>query len=145
MKKMLDKAFQIASKAHQGQTDKAGEPYILHVMHVMNAVKHYQDYDLMIIALLHDVVEDSEMTIKNLFEHGFNSRVITAIAQLTIGPNELYVDYIKSMSENNDARRVKLADLKHNMDLTRLPEPLTDEDLKRIKKYHQAYNYLYNI
>lgn len=138
---MLAKAIQIASTAHLNQIDKSGKPYILHPLWVMNAVRHLGE-DYMIVAVLHDVIEDSEeWSIHNFIAEGFNSNVCTALALLT-HTNELsYDDYIKRLSTNSIAKAVKLRDLEHNSKITRL-KGLSKKDFDRLEKYHRAYTYL---
>ena len=127
----------IAAYAHDGQVDKAGKPYILHPIAVSERVT---TEDEKVVALLHDVLEDTfvtESTIRNLF-----SDVITdAIVALTRKPEETYEDFIVRASLNSLSRTVKIADLSHNMDLSRM-ETITQKDLDRIQKYEKAMTYL---
>lgn len=138
---MLSKAIRIASVAFEGKDDKGGQPYILHCLHVMNKVA--PDHDLMIIAVLHDLVEDTEWKFEDLIDQGFSHRVITALDCLTHRDKEEYDDYIRRIATNADARRVKLEDLKHNSDITRM-KGLREKDFKRLEKYHRAYEFLRN-
>jgi len=136
---LLQKAEEIARDAHAGQLDKAGQPYINHPIAVSEAMPTVK---LKIIALLHDVVEDnSEYTFKRLRSEGFGDEIITPLKYLTRGKNEDYEDYIHRVGENESAVTVKLADLKHNSDRTRIPNPSVD-DLMRYAKYERAIEYL---
>lgn len=134
----LSKAIQIASTVHEGQFDKGGKPYILHPLHLMNQLLF--DAELATIAVLHDVIEDSDgnVTTKTLWEDGFNLRVTTVVDRLTHKPGDDYFDYIKNICVDYDAIRVKRKDLEHNSDITRL-KGVTEKDLKRIEKYHKAF------
>lgn len=139
---MLAKAIQIASTAHLNQIDKSGKPYILHPLWVMDRVRHLGE-DYMIVAVLHDVIEDSDWTIEKLEEEGFNPKIISALYYLTKGyyPYESYDHYISLIATNEIARQVKLRDLEHNSKITRL-KGLRKKDFDRLEKYHRAYIYL---
>lgn len=137
---MLDKAINIAAHVFEGKYDKGGQPYILHCLHVMNVVGP-DDHELMSIAVLHDVVEDTEVTFDDLKNDGFSNRVIDALKLLTHKKGTPYEDYIKGIATNDDARKVKLADLRHNSDITRM-KGLRKKDFDRLEKYHRAYEYL---
>jgi len=134
----LETAIRIAVSAHARQYDKGGKPYILHPLHLMSQLMF--DIQLATIAVLHDVIEDSDYTIGALIDRGFSNRVIIAVAILTHG-DESYVDYINDIAGNYDAIRVKRKDLEHNSDITRL-KGVTDKDLARIEKYHKAFLHL---
>lgn len=134
---LLRNALAIASKAHEYQTRKGGAPYILHPLRVMNAVP---DGDAKIVAILHDVVEDSEITLDDLREK-MPEEVVRAVDLLTKKDLENYDDYIAKIKHNELARQVKIADLRDNMNITELPE-LRDKDLKRLQKYHRSYKIL---
>lgn len=134
-------AYHLAAQAHNGQVDKAGKPYILHPMRVASNVSN--DDIAMTVALLHDVVEDTDVTLDELAE-SFPPEVTDALALLTHDKNVPYLDYIRAIrdSENQTAIKVKIADLNDNMDLTRLEHP-TAKDRKRIReKYIPAMNIL---
>lgn len=133
----LDKARAIAQIAHFGQKDKAGEDYIHHPERVADFLDGTEE----IVALLHDVVEDSDYTLDDLAGEGFSKAALAAINAITRREGEDYEAYIRRAGRNKTARAVKMADLIDNMDLTRLPE-LTDDDWQRVKKYHKAYKYL---
>lgn len=131
---MLDKAILIAAKAHNGQTDKGGEPYILHPLRVMSSVKSERER---ICAVLHDVIEDTDITLEYLRGEGFSEEIIAALEALTRGQNETYDEFIDRIIKNKTACHVKLADLKDNMNLSRIKNP-TEKDYDRIEKYRKA-------
>ena len=139
MQEMVERAYRFALKAHEGQLDKGGKPYIDHVMYV--ASKFVNDYELRIVAMLHDVVEDTKYTLEDIALEGFEKNIIDAIRVITKLDDMDYMDYIENVSSNELASRVKMEDLKHNMDITRLSEP-TDYDLRRVAKYKKALDYL---
>lgn len=131
-------AQSIATKAHAGQVDKAGNPYITHPATVAASV---QGSKAKAVAWLHDVVEDTSVTFADLEAAGFDDEILAALRLLTHDKNVPYMDYVAKVKTNELARTVKLADLAHNSDLSRLPE-VTDEDLKRVQKYQQAITLL---
>ncbi len=136
----LAKAISIATLAHEGQFDKGGKPYILHPLHLMNQLMF--DVQLAVIAVLHDVVEDSSYTFDDLVSEGFSDRVLAALVLLTHDDSEDYLeDYIPKICTNHDAIRVKRKDLEHNSDITRL-KGVRDKDLERLRKYHAAFTML---
>jgi len=137
---MLGRAIEIAATAHAGQVDKGGKPYILHPLWVMDRVRHLGE-DAMIVAVLHDVVEDSDWTIVKLASEGFSLKVIQALTLLTHDKDTSYDEYIKAISTNPIAKAVKLRDLEHNTKVTRL-KGLRKKDFDRLEKYHRAYTYL---
>jgi len=132
--KMLNKAIEIALKAHAGQVDKAGEPYIFHPLRVMLATK--SDIER-ICGVLHDVIEDTDITFEDIRKEGFSEEVISILDCLTRRDEESYDKFIGRIIENEMACRVKLADLSDNMDLKRIKNP-TDKDKQRIEKYKEA-------
>lgn len=134
----LNQAIAIAAQAHIDQFDKAGRPYILHPIRLMNAMN---TDDEKIVAILHDVVEDTSITLENLLNEGFNFSIVDAIEHLTKRKGEDYTDFINRLHANKLATTVKIADIKDNLNITRL-NVLTDKDLKRIKKYHDALQFL---
>lgn len=140
---MLGKAIKIAAEAFENVKDKGGQPYILHCLRVMDNL-HTKDEELKTIAVLHDVLEDTKITADDLRFIGFKNRVVSALEFLTHVENLSYDDYIKAISFNEDARLVKLADLKDNSDITRL-KGLRKKDLERMEKYHRSYIYLSEI
>lgn len=129
--KMLSKALEICYKAHNNQVDKAGKPYYLHPIQVALMCDSTKEK---IVALLHDVIEDTSYTIDDLIEIGFDNEIIEAVECLTKRKAEQYEYYIKRVSQNPIAKKVKLNDMTHNCDLTRFEKP-TSEDLKRVEKY----------
>jgi (p)ppGpp synthase/HD superfamily hydrolase len=132
------KAIQIAIHSHGGQLDKQGHPYVLHPLWVMSRMT---TEDEMIAAVLHDAVEDTSTTIQDLRNEGFSDASIKAIELLTHDKNIPYPEYIQKLAPNKIARKVKLADLEHNLDVRRLKE-ITPEDVSRIEKYKQAFSLL---
>ena len=130
-------AIKIAAEGHLNQKDKGGNPYILHPLKVMHYLKT-DDFQLMAIAALHDVVEDTDVMAADLVMMGFSTRVVCAVVLLTKTPNQTPEEYFQGIASNYDAIRVKLADLRHNSDVRRL-KGLTDKDLLRVRKYHDMY------
>lgn len=139
----LATAFAIAANGFKDKTDKAGEPYILHCIRVMNNL-HTTDKELQSIAILHDCVEDGVCSVLDLVNYKFSQRVIYGVMLLTHEKSVSYDDYIKKIATDVDATKVKLADLKDNSDITRL-KGLTKKDFDRMEKYHKAYTYLSKI
>ena len=135
---MIDIALAIAKKAHEGQVDKAGVDYIQHPLYVANQVTTEQEKAT---ALLHDVIEDSDVTADDLLKAGLPNEVVTAIQILTKKKGQSYQEYLEKVKSNNLARVVKLADLKHNSDLSRL-KSVTHADYDRVEKYKNAIRYL---
>lgn len=138
--KLTRLASKIAYKAHEGQTDKAGVPYIFHPIHI---AEQMDSEESCVVALLHDVIEDSDITLEILSKY-FNDNIIAALKVLTKKENDDYVMYIKRVKTNKLATKVKIKDLEHNRDLTRLDE-VTDRDKKRSMKYWEAIRYLEDI
>lgn len=135
----LDRAIQIAVKAHKKQTDKFGAPYILHPMRVMALGRND---DEKIVGILHDVVEDTEWTFEDLRKEGFAEHIITALDCVTKrGDDEDYDVFVSRTARNQLAIRVKLNDLTDNMDIRRMPE-VREKDVKRLNKYLKAWKYL---
>lgn len=137
---IVDKALRIALSVHAGQVDKGGNPYILHPLRICKRLRT-NDQELMAIALLHDTVEDGEITLQDLLNEGFSLRVVTAIDLLTHPDGMEYMDYIKRLQGNPDAVKVKKEDLKDNSDLTRL-KGLTQKDFDRMARYSIAFKHL---
>ena len=135
---LLEQAIYIAVQAHSGKLDKGGSPYILHPLRVMLTMVTTEEK---IIAVLHDVIEDSSFTIQQLKQNGFSKKVLDAVSLLTKKENQSYQDYISVIKKNPLAAKIKLADLKDNMNITRLKK-VTESDKLRIKKYKAAYNLL---
>ena len=130
----LEKAILIAVQAHHGQTDKAGDPYILHSLRVMLHMTHEKG---MVAAVLHDVVEDTKWTTADLRQEGFSEEVLGLVDCLTRREQESYEKFIERVNLNPTARRIKIADLEENMDVKRIREP-KEEDWERAKKYDRA-------
>jgi (p)ppGpp synthase/HD superfamily hydrolase len=128
----FERALEIATDTYAGQTDKAGEPYILHPLRLVHRMETTEER---IVALLHDVVEDSDWELDELREAGFSDRVVTAVDQLTKPEGADYDAYVAAI-DHPLAVAVKQADLEDNLDLTRLSE-IEDDDLERIEKYHR--------
>jgi len=135
---MTRKAMRIAYDAHHGQVDKTGLPYIYHPIHLAESMP---DENSIITALLHDVIEDTGITVQDLAQEGFNEDILTALTLLTHNPAEEYMDYISRLSTCPLARRIKLADLHHNSDATRL-DSVDEKMARRLKKYDRAIRLL---
>ena len=136
---MLGLAIKIAVSAHEGQTDKGGNPYILHPLRVMMSVESESEK---IVAILHDVVEDSDWTFDALLEQGFSHEIIEALKSVTKeSEDEDYDAFIQRAIQNPIGRKVKIADLKDNLDVTRIPV-LQEKDIQRIDKYKRALSTL---
>lgn len=135
----LQKAIEIATQAHAGQVDKAGNEYIGHPLRVMEMGKTEEEK---IVGVLHDVIEDTDWTFERLEAEGVSKEVIDALRCVTkVSENENYDDFIERVKKNPLAVAVKLNDLSDNMDIRRLPY-LSDKDVKRLKKYLEAYKKL---
>ena len=135
----LERAIEIAVLAHKGTTDKAGQPYILHPLRLMFAV---DGLDCKIVAVLHDVVEDSKPPhrwgIEELRAEGFSEPVLIALECVTAREGESYDQFIDRIMPNPLARRVKIADVTDNMNVTRLCAEISDKDVARLRKYRAA-------
>jgi (p)ppGpp synthase/HD superfamily hydrolase len=138
MQQLLEKAISIALQAHAGKSDKGGNPYILHPLRIMFEMATTEEK---IVALLHDVVEDSSISLQILKQNKFSVKVLNAVALLTKGKDQSYTDYILAIKSNPLAKKVKLADLKDNMDKSRLKKT-TESDKARLRKYRSAYKLL---
>ncbi len=134
----LNKAIELACQAHAGQVDKAGQHYILHPMRLMLGL---QEDEERIVAVLHDVIEDSDITLNDLVKYRFSKSVIDAIDCLSKRTSERYEDFIMRISSNKLARKIKIEDIKDNLDLTRMTS-ISDKDLARVAKYHNALKVL---
>lgn len=137
---LTKKALKLCFDAHKDQLDKSGLPYVFHPFHLAEQMK---DEITTALALLHDVVEDTDMTPEDLRSFGFPEELLQALALLTHDPAVPYMDYVRNISSNPYARAVKLADLRHNSDLSRLNH-VTPSDLQRREKYLQAIKLLEN-
>jgi metal dependent phosphohydrolase, HD region len=132
------KAHEIAKMAHFGQVDRAGIEYIKHPETVASFVKTDEEKA---VAYLHDVIEDTSLTLLDLEMFGFSKNIIEAVDILTKKKGQDYQSYLNLVKTNELARVVKLADLRHNSDLTRLPK-ITKKDLERNEKYSSAIKFL---
>ena len=130
----LEIALEIAAAAHAGQTDKGGQPYILHPLRVMFSVKNA---DERIAAILHDTVEDTHVTFDDLVSAGFSASVITAVRALTKTEGESRIDAALRAVEDPMSMHCKIADVSDNMDLSRIPSP-TEKDYARLKEYERV-------
>lgn len=137
----LERAIAIAAAAHAGQVDKGGSPYILHPLKVMLRVNGLEER---MAAVLHDVVEDTPVTLAELREQGFSEAVLGAVESLTKREGEDYQAFVQRAGRDPIARVVKLADLLENSDLSRLPG-LTEKDIERLEKYREAISYLTHL
>jgi (p)ppGpp synthase/HD superfamily hydrolase len=135
----LENAIALAVKAHQGQVDKYGKPYILHPLRVMFRMETELEQ---MVGVLHDVVEDSEVTFADLQQMGYSDEVITALDGVTRREDETYDEFVTRSLAHPISRRVKLADLEDNMDLRRLPGELTEKDVARLNRYRRAWQRL---
>ena len=134
----LERAIEIAARVHAGQVDKGGAPYILHPLRVMLRVAPGAQQ---IVAVLHDVVEDSEVTFEDLEREGFSAEVISGLRAVTKVEGESYEDFVARAALDPVGKAVKLADLMENSDLSRIPEP-SQKDMERVEKYGRAIQYL---
>lgn len=135
---MTKKALKLCFEAHKEQLDKSGMPYVFHPFHL---AEQMPDEDCTVVALLHDVIEDTEYGVEDLQALGFSDTVLTALMLMTHEDDTPYLDYVAVLKANPIARTVKLADLKHNSDLSRL-SVVTDKDLQRVEKYKKAIQLL---
>lgn len=139
--KNTKKAMKLAYEKHSGQFDRSGLPYIFHPFHL---AEQMDDEDSVIVALLHDVVEDTDTTFDDLESMGFSDRVIAAIKLLTRQDTTDYFEYVKKISADPIATMVKIADLKHNSDLSRLNK-VSEKDIARVEKYKKCLDFLTGI
>ena len=130
----LEHAIAIAARAHAGKVDKAGAPYIIHPLRVMLKMETSEER---IVAVLHDVVEDSDTTLEDLRNEGNSDVVVHAVDAVTMRTGESYDDFVQRAALNPIGRRVKLADLEDNSDLSRIAHP-TKKDYARLAKYERA-------
>ncbi|QJI31810.1 GTP pyrophosphokinase [Pseudomonas sp. ADAK18] len=135
---ILDAAITLACRIHTGQVDKSGKPYILHPLRLM---LRFETLDEQIVSVLHDVVEDGNVTLDELRHLGLCEHVVHAIDCLSKRPGEDYEDFIARIRPDELARKVKIEDIRDNLNLTRLPT-LEAKDLERVAKYHKALRYL---
>ena len=137
---MTKKAIRLMFDLHKEQTDKSGLPYVFHPWHVAESM---DDEITATVALLHDAVEDTDLTLEDVREAGFPEEVVAALGCMTHDDSVDYMDYVRALAPNAVARKVKLADLRHNADITRLDAP-TEKDLARREKYVKAIELLEN-
>ncbi len=135
---LTKKAMKISFEAHKNQTDKNDMPYVYHPIHL---AEQMTDEKTICVALLHDVVEDTDMTFEQLEQEGFDEDIINALKLMTHDDTIPYLDYVKEIKTNEIAKAVKLADLKHNSDLTRL-DIVDEKAIKRVEKYKKAIEIL---
>jgi (p)ppGpp synthase/HD superfamily hydrolase len=136
---LLERAIAIALEAHHGQTDRYGAPYILHPLHVMIQMDTEPE---MMAAVLHDVLEDSALTLEALRDEGFSAEVLEAVRLLTHDATKSsYQEYVRRLKPNPIAVKVKLADLCHNMDVRRM-DRVEERDAVRLEKYRRAWDAL---
>ena len=134
------KALTLCFDAHKDQKDKSGLPYVFHPFHL---AEQMETEETTVVALLHDVVEDTDYALADLEDMGFSKSVLDALALLTHDPSVDYMDYVRAIKANPIARTVKLADLRHNSDLTRL-DTVDEKALARVEKYQKALTLLEN-
>ena len=137
---MIQQAIELINREFKDFKDKGGKPYVGHLMRVYKNVEN-EDDDIKCIALLHDTIEDIAEITEDFLVLNFNPRIAKTVKILTHEENQSYDDYITKILSNNDAIKVKLADLKDNMDITRL-DNLKEKDFERLKKYLNAYKRL---
>lgn len=135
---LTKKALKLCFEAHKEQVDKSGIPYVFHPFHL---AEQMTDEATTVVALLHDVVEDTDITFEDLEKQGFGEEIISALRLLTHDKNTLYFEYVGEIKKNKIATTVKLADLRHNSDLTRL-SVVDEKALKRKEKYEKAIKLL---
>ena len=135
---LTKKAMNIAYDAHHGQYDKGGVPYIFHPIHL---AEQMDTEDECIVALLHDVVEDTDVTFEDL-EKDFSKEVMDALRLLTHDKDEDYMEYVKKIKTNEIARKVKMEDIMHNYDKTRIGSDLVKKEKSKGGLYKEAYEYL---
>lgn len=135
---LTKRAMRIAFDAHKEQTDKSGMPYIYHPIHL---AEQMMDEDAVCVALLHDVLEDTDVTFEQLAMQGFGETILEALVCLTHEKAMPYMQYIENIKKDPLARTVKLADLHHNSDLSRLSQ-VDDAAKRRVEKYREAIAYL---
>jgi (p)ppGpp synthase/HD superfamily hydrolase len=134
----LTKAIHLAATHHEGQMDKGGNPYLFHPLRLMmNAFTEEEQ----IVAVLHDTIEETSLTLEDLQTEGFSEKVVAAVDSLSRRKKESYEDFILRIKESPLARRIKVLDLQDNMNLTRTKKP-TDKDRKRLEKYSSALDTL---
>lgn len=131
---LTKKAMKLSFEAHKDQLDKSGIPYVYHPFHL---AEQMNTEETVVVALLHDVVEDTDYTIQDMIEMGFPQSVTDALTLMTHGKNIPYLEYVVRLKENPIAREVKLADLRHNSDVSRL-DAVDEKTMERLEKYQMA-------
>jgi len=134
----INKALNLMYEAHKGQKDKGNIPYVFHPYHI---AEQMNTEDEIIVALLHDVIEDTNITLEDIKSYGFNNNILEALKVITHDKNINYIDYINKISKNKLATKIKIRDLKHNIDISRIPNP-TEEDYNRVNQYKKALEIL---
>lgn len=137
----LEDAIALAVEVHKGQLDKYGKPYILHPLRVMFRLEGDVEK---VVGILHDVVEDSDITLEDLREMGYGEDVIAALDGVTRRDDETYDEFVQRSRQHPVSLRVKLADLEDNMDIRRLPAEMQEQDFERLKRYRRAWEVLRN-
>lgn len=137
---LYGKALELCTEKHAGQVDKAGKPYLGHIARV--AGEFYDEKA--IVALLHDIVEDTDVNPGELLQKGFTKEIVDAVVAITKKENESYESFIERVGKNKMAREVKIADLEDNMNIRRLPK-ITEEDMVRLNNYLSAWRYLISL
>lgn len=135
---LIETSLQIALRAYAGKTDKAGREYILHPLRVMSKMNSDLERSA---ALLHDVIEDSDITAEQLLAEGIPAEVVEAVRYLTKNEGEEYMQFVARAKQNTLAAKVKIADIEDNIDVLRLAS-LDEADLARVRKYHAAWRFL---
>ena len=135
---LTKQALKLCFEAHKEQVDKSGMPYVFHPFHL---AEQMTDEATTVVALLHDVVEDTDTTFEDLEKQGFSDEIIKALMLLTHEKSVPYMEYVGEIKKNKIATKVKLADLKHNSDLSRL-DTVDEKALKRKEKYENAIKIL---
>ena len=135
---MTKTALKLCFEAHKDQTDKSGMPYVFHPFHL---AEQMTDEKTTVVALLHDVIEDTEYSLEGLKNMGFSDDILSAVAFMTHADGVPYMEYVARIKTNPIAKAVKLADLRHNSDLSRL-DVVTARDRERVEKYKKAIEFL---
>ena len=139
---MTKRAMKLCFEAHKGQRDKSGIPYVFHPIHLAEQFDGKEAETC--VALLHDVMEDTDYTVDDIREAGMSEEVIEALLLMTHDSKVDYMDYVSALGKNEIAWNVKVADLRHNSDLTRL-DVVSEEDRERVRKYEKALKLLYSM
>lgn len=135
----LERAIELAVQYHKGQVDKMGQPYILHPLRVM---ARCQGVQAQMVAIMHDLLEDTPVTPEMLLAEGFTSDIVDGLLGVTRRKHESYRDFVLRSRANPLSRQVKLADLEDNLDLRRLTVGLTAKDHERLERYREAWHLL---